>query len=562
MFRLSFILLIFLTVTACAQQLAFPGAEGYGKYAAGGRGGKVYEVTNLSDAGAGSLRAAVEASGARTVVFRVSGTITLTKELKISKDSITIAGQTAPGDGICLKKYQFVVEANHVIVRYLRVRLGDETGLETDAMGGKKTGKKKIIIDHCSVSWSVDEALSPYCNDSLTVQWCLISESLYNSNHPKGAHGYGGIWGGNRNTYHHNLLAHHSSRNPRFASGAGLNDYRNNVVYNWGFNSTYGGERKDPADSLVYDFFQINMMANYYKAGPGTKSGVRSRICGPSSRNGAADCGQWYISDNYVQGNPTVTADNWNGGVQPDAGLTLAMLKADQPFNTMPIVQQTAAEAFISVLQKAGASLPKRDSLDERIVSETRNGTATYEGTTYRANQGFPVSAPTTGIIDSQKDVGGWPVLNSIPAPSDVDHDGMPDSWELSHGLDPNNAADRNLIGADGYTKLEEYLQSLIETLSDVRPQPGRPESFILEQNYPNPFNPSTMIRYSIDRSARVQLTVHDILGRKAAVLIDQIQAAGEHTFQFEAAGLASGIYFCLLRCGEKTLNRKMVLTR
>lgn len=212
--------------TSRSQQLAFPTAEGYGKYAKGGRGGVVNEVTNLNDSGEGSLRSAVEASGARTVVFRVSGTINLNSDLDIKNPNITIAGQTAPGDGICIKNYPLMIEADHVIIRYLRVRFGDESGEDSDAVSSRYTSN--IILDHISASWSVDETMSVYHCDSITIQWCIISESMFNSNHTKGSHGFGGIWGSNHSTYHHNLLAHHASRNPRMASGAGYTDYRNN----------------------------------------------------------------------------------------------------------------------------------------------------------------------------------------------------------------------------------------------------------------------------------------------------------------------------------------------
>jgi pectate lyase len=208
---------------------AFPGAEGYGAMTRGGRGGKVIMVTNLNDTGPGSLRDACETEGPRIVVFAVSGTITLESRLRISNPYITIAGQTAPGEGICIKKYPLSINASEVIIRYIRVRLGDETGDDTDAISGKHKYPKNIILDHVSASWSVDETVSIYHCENVTVQWCLVSESMYNAGHAKGTHGFGGIWGSNRSTYHHNLLAHHSSRNPRFASGCGYNDFRNNT---------------------------------------------------------------------------------------------------------------------------------------------------------------------------------------------------------------------------------------------------------------------------------------------------------------------------------------------
>ena len=454
------IVLVLIGFNFYAQQLAFPTAEGYGKYTVGGRGGVVYEVTNLNDSGSGSLRDAVEASGPRTVVFRVSGTIILNSKLKISNPYITIAGQTAPGDGSCIRKYPLEIGADEVIIRYIRVRLGDESGNAADAISSRYT--KNIILDHVSTSWSIDETMSVYHCDSITVQWCMITESMSSSVHGKGSHGFGGIWGANHSTYHHNLLAHHSSRNPRFASGCGNTDYRNNVLYNWGYQSCYGGEKQQKGNTK-FNFANINVVANYYKPGPATKPGeVSFRIASPSTRDKAADYGKWYIADNVVVGNSTVTADNWSDGVQPKGGFSdINVLKLNQPWPAMPIKQQTAEQAYISVLESAGATLPKRDAIDTRIIEETRNGNATYEGTTYKVKNKVADTSKICGIIDSQLDVGGWPGLKSTSSPPDTDHDGMPDKWEKMNGLNPRNAADRNIFANDGYTMLEKYLNSI-----------------------------------------------------------------------------------------------------
>ncbi|WP_347838405.1 pectate lyase [uncultured Draconibacterium sp.] len=433
-----------------AQQLAFPTAEGYGKYTVGGRGGDVYEVTNLNDSGEGSLRAAVETEGPRTVVFRVSGNIELESPIRIKNPYITIAGQTAPGDGICLKNHPLTIDADQVIIRYIRVRPGDVSGNDYDAVSCRY--KKHIIIDHVSASWSIDECMSIYQCDSITVQWCIVAESLSGSNHKKGSHGFGGIWGSNYSSYHHNLLAHHSSRNPRFASGCGNTDYRNNVLYNWGYRSCYGGEAKQKG-SDKFTFSTINMVSNYYKPGPATDPAKKSELADPSKRDDN-DMGSWYIADNVIEGSPSVTNDNWSG-VRGNN-----YIKLDQAWDAMPINQQTAEEAFKSVLDHVGASLPKRDAVDARIIEEARTGKANFEGI-YKTKKNVPDESKVTGIIDSQKDVGGWPELKSLPAPTDTDHDGMPDVWEKKNGLNPNNADDRNKVGSNGYTMLEKYLNGI-----------------------------------------------------------------------------------------------------
>lgn len=412
-----------------AQQLAFPTAEGYGKYAVGGRGGNVYEVTTLNSSGPGSLGEAIGASGPRTVVFRVSGTIT--GNFNIKNDKITIAGQTAPGDGICIKG-SLSINTNDVIIRYIRVRANPAVG-EVDAIGGRY--KKNIILDHVSASWSSDEVMSIYQNENVTIQYCMITEACAKFvDGVNTGHRFGGIWGNNYSTYHHNLFAHNDSRNPRWCSGAMYNDYRNNVLYNWGYNSCYGGE---PVQSgrPQYNFTTINMIANYYKPGPATRSGVRDRIAEPAAG------GSWYVADNYVDGYPAVTADNWRG-VDGSGYIQLSA-----PWPAMPINQQIPQDAYQAVLAHAGCSLPNRDTVDARIIEEVRTGTATYGN---------------NGIITRPSDVGGWPTLRSGTAPVDSDHDGMPDDWEVAEGLNPNNATDRNNVGADGYTMLEKYLNSLV----------------------------------------------------------------------------------------------------
>ncbi len=423
---------------------AFPGAEGYGAAATGGRGGAVYIVTNLNDSGAGSLRDALNHNTPRTIVFQVSGTIHLTSNLSLQYPNVTIAGQTAPGDGICIANGSLYGGFDNVIIRYIRCRLGDQwpDGTENgddDATWGRYGNT--MIFDHVTASWSIDEAFSYYANNNFTAQWCLISESLRYSHHEKGPHGYGGIWGGTNSSWHHNLLAHHSSRNPRVEGGVVDNvDMRNNVIYNWGFNSCYGGENAT-----------VNIVNCYYKYGPATSSGVRDRICEPSTDG---TYGLWYVNGNYVNGYPTVTANNWLG-VDPSGGSgDIPLCQSLTPFpvaTTYPVTTQTAQDAYNSVLDDVGCSLI-RDSVDTRIINEVETGTATYGG----------VTGAGLGIIDSQTTVGGWPTLYSLPALTDTDNDGMPNAWELSRGLNPNHPADRNYDrNSDGYTNLEEYLNWL-----------------------------------------------------------------------------------------------------
>jgi len=418
---------------------AFPGAEGFGKYTIGGRGGKVIEVTNLNDNGPGSFRAACEAEGPRTVIFRVSGTIPLEKKIEIKNPYITIAGQTAPGGGICIKNYQFEFEADHIIIRYMRFRPGDETQKEQDALGGEGN---YIIVDHCSASWAIDETLSINKAANFTVQWCMVTESLTKSFHKKGAHGYGGLWGGPGGSFHHNILAHHSSRNPR-ASGneeSGLLDLRNTVIYNWGFNSAYGGE-----------MWPRNWINNYYKSGPATKANVRDRIFLQKDPRG-----KMYVTGNYVHGFPKISADNWAGGMDfaEDGEATEATLRVNEPYVVAPVTTQSAEEAYETVLNHAGCSLV-RDSVDARIIEEIRTGTAKY-GETYAGGG--------KGIIDSQAAVGGWPELAAGDPPEDTDHDGMPDFWEIERGFDPKVGADGALdSNGDGFTNLEDYLNGLVK---------------------------------------------------------------------------------------------------
>ncbi|WP_281310123.1 pectinesterase family protein [Flavobacterium flavigenum] len=434
---------------------AFPGAEGFGRYTTGGRGGQVIYVTNLNDSGAGSLRAAVMATGTRTVMFKVSGIIALNSDLRINNANITIAGQTAPGDGICLKNYSVNIDADNVIIRYIRFRMGDQAQHQGDALGGRN--HKNIIIDHCSMSWSTDETASFYDNENFTLQWCMMSESLRVSVHDKGTHGYGGIWGGKKASFHHNMLAHHDSRNARFCGSrySGLPnlehvDFRNNVIYNWGGNSAYAAEGGS-----------YNLTNNYYKAGPATGSGVNDRIISPGQDDGsnnqaAGIWGKFYVNGNHTTVNPATTDNNWNGVDPNPSSKSKTELRVNTEYDFGQMTTHSAANAYNRVLAYVGASL-KRDAVDNRIVSEATNGNFTYTGS----------NGSTKGLIDTQSDVGGWPAYNSSTAPTDTDNDGMPNSWETANGLNSNNASDGILYTLSPiYTNLEVYINGLVATIT------------------------------------------------------------------------------------------------
>lgn len=459
--------------------------QGGGSQTTGGTGGQVLYVSSLSDDTdkstglpmRGTLRYAVEyQSGARVVLFRVSGTIHLNSPLHIRHSNISILGQSAPGDGICIADYPLIVNANNVIVRFIRVRLGDVSNTESDAVSvNDATG---VLLDHLSCSWSVDECVSCYGNTNFTMQYCIVSESLKISVHGKGSHGYGGIWGGTNASFHHNLLAHHDSRTPRFdhdyvnSTHIGPIDFVNNVVYNWGGNSAYGGEGSTNGAGGRH----INFVSNYYKPGKATKSGVKARLlnpttkCGPTEKDphagctgklgGTVDPGKFYLANNIMDGSPSVTSDNWSG-VYPDEASKKEQCKATSRWmeGLTPLVnEQTAEAAYETVLAKAGCSL-HRDAVDTRIIEEVRTGTYTYEGS----------KGSTGGLIDTQSDVGGWPELKEGAKPVDTDGDGIPDEWEIQYGLNPKLVSDgKTSTLVDGIPNYEVYLNSIVAHLYEM----------------------------------------------------------------------------------------------
>lgn len=375
---------------------------------------------------------------------------------------VTIAGQTAPGDGICLRDYPVTINADNVIIRYLRFRMGDAAKQEGDALGSRF--HKNIIIDHCSMSWSTDETVSIYNNENTTLQWCFITESLRNSVHGKGAHGYGGIWGGKNASFHHNLLAHHDSRNPRLGEYAGsafaltdLVDLKNNVIYNWGGNSLYGGEAMN-----------VNIVNCYYKPGPATSKTDRIASLDKNKIAGTEVYdiwGKFYINGNFVEGSTQATTNNWTYGVYNQfhssygtvSETDKAAMQLPSPLNINNNVNtHTAIIAYDKVLNYGGASLA-RDAIDTRIVNEVKNKNFTHTGS----------NGSTNGIIDTQSDVGGWPELKSVTPPIDTSGDGMPDAWKLEKKL---KVTDKNPNGHDlstGYENIEVYINSLVNNITE-----------------------------------------------------------------------------------------------
>jgi hypothetical protein len=434
--------------------LAFPGAEGGGRYTSGGRYGDVYIVSTLEDyakgetAIKGSLRDAVSKDN-RFIVFHVSGVIHLKEPLSLSKrKNITIAGQTAPGDGITITGFETnISDSENVIIRYLRFRPGADNvhqGDSMDAIWGRSM--KDVMIDHISTSWSTDETMSLYRAENMTVQWSIVAESLAMSGHTKGRHGYGGIWGGVNTTFHHNLVANHTSRNPRLGGGTreadnnnhiGLFDIRNNVIYNWGFNTAYGGGRAN-----------ANYINNYMKPGLGTRTSVKSRVIDAGEKDKP---GKFYISGNVIEGNTEISNDNSKGVYVSEVAAPTTEIKSEafkMDGTSLEALRTTSAEeAYKEVVEKAGATYPKRDALDSRIINEVRENRGRF--------------------VNRHEEVGGLPYTSSESRPKsfDKDVDGISDAWELDNGLDPNNATDSKELAVDqkGYTNLEKYVNSLVD---------------------------------------------------------------------------------------------------
>ena len=496
---------------------AFPGAEGFARYTTkGGRGGSVYHVTNLNDSGTGSLRAGLTSSSALIIVFDVSGYIDLKSDISVRSNK-TVLGQTAPGDGITLRYYTVnFTNCDNVIVRYIRFRRSQIKDVNdgADAAWGRR--HKNIILDHCSFSWSIDELASFYDNRDFTMQWCTLGEALANPGHSKGEHSYGGIWGGKGASFHHNFIAHVQNRAPRF-NGARYNwtgydtskysnslqseqvDFRNCVMYNWGSgNGCYGG----PGGGY------INMINNYFKAGPGTKNKTRvTQVSVANSGNSTSDnpypgyASRYYINGNYVTAAGSNAANyDWSGVIYddglstingekyiPDAahyygenvtyvkngsGVDCVRLKLDEPIESGEVTTHSAEMAYEKVLHYCGASYA-RDAVDARYMEETRTGTTTYTGAVAKRAGIIDVINDPTGTEDPT--TASYPTLASETRPSDwdTDNDGMPDAWEDANGLNKNDASDAKTYTLDSekhfYTNLEVYANGIVEHIAKAQ---------------------------------------------------------------------------------------------
>ncbi len=418
----------------------FPGVEGFGTRTIAGRGGKVIEVTSPADDGPGTLRAALNNPFPRIIVFRISGIIDLKSELQISYPFVTIAGQTAPGGGVCIRGAGIAIMTHDVFIQHIRVRPGNKGPVDADindaiSILGKYAGGTddayNVVVDHVSVSWGEDETVSTwYGAHDITFSWCIISEALNRSRHRKKTHSAGVLFGDSSYnvSMHHNLLVHNDFRNPLISEG-GTHDIVNNVIYNWGVL---------PAEISDYDSNTfLNFIGNYFIAGPSTNRGPYE-ILFPEGNP------RIYVEDNIGPHRPDPNMDEWAivGFGWGEKGVAPEKYRSLTKFETAHITTISAAEARELVLAEAGATAPQRDAVDSRVVDEVKKRT------------GF--------IIDSPEDVGGYPELASGIPPADTDHDGMPDEWELKMGLDPENSSDGNGdLNGDGYTNIEEYLHSL-----------------------------------------------------------------------------------------------------
>lgn len=580
---LYLIVTLVMSLSCFAQEsevIAFPGAEGWGRYATGGRGGRVVFVTNTHDYTSsetpieGSFRAAMHSEGNDPiiVVFRTSGRIDLKDVLKVTRGNITIAGQTAPGDGICLSGRRIYFSGENYIIRYMRFRSGDGSASNESSLNIENA--RNVIVDHCSMSWSVEENVTMYDNKYTTMQWCIISEPLYSSCHGKGNRGYGAQWGGEHSTYHHNLIAHCVSRSPRLngvRDDSEGHDYQvtqevvNNVIYNWGKKeAVYGGELYSQLEGAYCHNILRN---NYYKAGPATwkqqyRWFARLSYKESDSHAGAGNYGLWYIDGNYMElqphrPNPTndkfkgdytpINEDNWykSNTSSSDKGVDLqgSLYEGDSiyqrlyalPLDSSGVAITSAGEAYEAVLAHAGCRLPHLDAIDTRILDEAAGRIAPVYGGTYGSE---------TGIIDSPEDVGGYPLYNTTTAPIDNDNDGMADEWESLKGVDNPHGYDLS----DVFTNIEIYFEDIINNNAAVQCHPHNTLYMWYDST-------SHALTYSAEDSV-ARLYLHNAMGQLVATYSPMLQATTCFLPQ-----LAAGVYMVTVQLENGVVEaRKIVI--
>lgn len=548
------IFFVLLSVPLMGQDIpAFPGAEGFGKYAKGGRGGEVIKVTNLKDSGSGSLRSALEAEGPRIVLFEIAGLIDLKTPIEITNPYITIAGQTAPGDGIALRGNGIRILTHDVIMRFIRIRPGDVSfgpenkwgGLEALLIGknGVDEGVHDIIVDHCSFSWGVDENVDIWNEGyNITIQNSFITEALNDSKHPKGSHSKGLVAGKKIDSLSilNNFFAHNTARNPKTAN-RGLVDVRQNIVYNPGsfaVKISNGTVRKEQ---------KLNLVKNKFVRGPSTRFDYEISIWKPEKYNGKI----------YLEGNIGFNGeeDDWlmMESWQPEMRTRLQEhedIESEVEFSNKVSKEKNHEEIRDYIDNYGGASLPKRDAVDKRIIEE------------FMKKEGK--------IINSQNEVGGWPVYKDAPILVDSNNDGIPDTWAEKFNIVDGGA---NMdYDNDGYTNIEEYINGTDPNAGGDKAEDifdsfhnGFETSSLkinLQQNYPNPFNSSTTIRFELEQKQKIYLKVYDVLGRTVAHLVESTLVPGSYEIIWETHNLASGMYIISMQTSKHRLERKMTLVK
>ena len=547
------LIIFLLTYSISWSQIpAFPGAEGFGSHTAGGRGGMILKVTNLNDSGPGSLRDALLAEGPRTIIFTTGGIIDLKTKLIIKNPFVTVAGQTAPGDGICIRGEGIRIYTHDVIIRYIRVRPGDIDFGPPNSWGGLDAitiadnpddddpqVPHNIIIDHCSLSWAIDEVIDMWHNThDVTIQYCIISEGLHESKHPSGPHSKGmliGSWATNISV-HHNLFSSNFKRNP-LINGESLVDFRNNIIYNYGKLASH-------VDRYSGINVRLNYVNNYIKAGPNS---INKHALVMNER--MKDRVKLYMTGNRTESTDQ-TDDNWSMvSMEKDDGEIVFISRnhtVDQEFQHPPTTTHSATRAYQQVLDRAGANLPRQDPIDKKVISDVKQRLGT--------------------IVNTRSDLLNWPSYRAGAPLPDHDDDGMPDYWENMYGLNSKDASDASSDrNKNGYTNLEDYLNnntmptasfaSAMRTNSTTLPDMS-PLALDLKQNYPNPFKNSTNLVFEIDSSSYISIQILNSQGETVGRLINSFMYEGNYEVNVDTRHLIPGIYCFVLASAQ---GRKIV---